>query len=208
MFDIDGTLVQSYDIDSECFTRAVREVVGLEVSADWSTYSHVTDAGILDEILDSNGVSNKKIIHNEIKSAFIQKIQTRINREPVQEVLGASSFLEFLKSMDGVVVSLATGGWYESAVLKLGSAGINYDGIPIASSNDSFIRTEIMKIATSRANMGNSCTCTYFGDGSWDKKASEQLGYNFVLVGGNKLEHKPNILNYETINEVVACIGL
>lgn len=208
MFDIDGTLVQSYDIDSECFISAVKEVVGVEISSDWSTYAHVTDAGILDEILDSNGVSNKQIIHNEVKSIFIQKIQKRISRKSVQEVLGASSFLEFLKSMDDVVVSLATGGWYESAVLKLGSAGINYDDIPIASSNDSFIRTEIMKIATSRANVGNSCSCTYFGDGSWDKKASEQLGYNFVLVGSNKLEHIPNILNFEPINEVVACIGL
>jgi hypothetical protein len=105
------------------------------------------------------------------------------------------------------VVSLATGGWYESAVLKLRSAGINFDGISIASSNDSSIRTEIMKIATSRTTKGNECQCTYFGDGIWDKRATEKLGYNFVLVG-NKLVHKPNINNFKSQNEVMACIGL
>lgn len=207
MFDIDGTLLQSYDVDSECFVSAVKEVAGIEISSDWSNYAHVTDAGILDEILESNEVPDRQIIYNEVKSVFIQKIQERINIKPVQEVIGASSFLKFLNTMDDVVVSLATGGWYESAILKLRSAGINIDGLPIASSNDSSIRTEIMKIATSRAIMGNSYSCTYFGDGSWDKKASEQLGYNFILVG-SKLKHKPSIINFKPINEIVAYIGL
>jgi phosphoglycolate phosphatase-like HAD superfamily hydrolase len=207
MFDIDGTLIQSYEFDSECFVSAVKEVVGIEICSDWSTYMHVTDAGILDEILDSHEVSDKQEIHNEVKNVFIKKTQERINIKPVQEVLGASSFLEFMKSMDNVVLSLATGGWYESAVLKLKSAGIDFCDIPIASSNDSFIRTEIMKISASKANIENSLSHTYFGDGSWDKKASEEIGYNFVLVG-NRLEHKPNITNFKSINRVMACIGL
>jgi phosphoglycolate phosphatase-like HAD superfamily hydrolase len=207
MFDIDGTLVKSYDFDAECFVSAVKEVSGIDVSSDWSTYMHVTNTGILDEILDSNRVSNKQVIHNEIKSVFIQKIQKRIDKNPVLEVPGASSFLELLKSMDNIIVSLATGGWYESAALKLKSAGINFSDIPIASSNDDFMRTEIMKISALRATMNSPCSCTYFGDGNWDKMACEQLGYNFVLVG-NKLEHKPNIIDFEPINEAVACIGL
>jgi len=207
MFDIDGTLVQSYDFDSECFVGAVKEVVGIEISSDWATYANVTDTGILNEILISNEVSDKHVIHKEVKRVFIQKIRERINLNPVQEVNGASEFIEFMKAMDDVIVSLATGGWYESAVLKLRSAGINFNNIPIASSNDSPIRTEIMKIAAFRAMKGIACPCTYIGDGSWDKNASEQLGYNFVLVG-SKLDHKPSIMNFESKNELVACIGL
>lgn len=49
MFDIDGTLIESDDFDSECFTEAVKEVTGFDIDTDWSRYEHVTDAGILNE---------------------------------------------------------------------------------------------------------------------------------------------------------------
>lgn len=207
MFDIDGTLIQSYDLDVECFVCAVKDVIGIDICTDWSTYRHVTDAGILYEILDYHKISEKQVIYNEIKNVFIKKTQESINTKPVQEVAGASSFLKLMKSMDDVVLSFATGGWYESAVLKLESAGIDFSDIPIASSNDSFVRTEIMKISASKANIENSFSRTYFGDGSWDKKASEELDYNFILVGCG-LKHKPNINNFESVDYVMSCIGL
>jgi len=56
-----------------------------------------------------------------------------IELHPINEVAGAREFLAALKSMPNVIVSIATGGWYESAVLKLASAEINIDSIPIAS---------------------------------------------------------------------------
>jgi len=49
MFDIDGTLVESYDVDSKLFVESVYEVTGLSIDANWGRYRNVTDSGILQE---------------------------------------------------------------------------------------------------------------------------------------------------------------
>jgi beta-phosphoglucomutase-like phosphatase (HAD superfamily) len=47
MFDIDGTLTLSNDLDDTAFLNALDEVFNIrEFSTDWATYPHVTDAGI------------------------------------------------------------------------------------------------------------------------------------------------------------------
>ncbi len=107
--------------------------------------------------------------------------------------------------MSNVIVSIATGGWYESAALKLRSAGIEINSIPIASSNDHISRVEIMKCAASKAIGQNVYPCTYFGDGSWDKKACAQLGFNFVLVG-NKIKHHQHIASFQPFDQALAWI--
>jgi phosphoglycolate phosphatase-like HAD superfamily hydrolase len=207
MFDIDGTLVESYDVDSQCFIDAVRQVVGVSINDNWSTYTHVTDNGILNEFLELRGVSDKQETINEIKRVFIEVIKKKIGKAPIREVAGASQFLKQLKSVDGLSLSIATGGWYESAIVKLESAGIDFSGIPIASSDDHFDRVEIMKVAAARASQNTAQSYTYFGDGSWDKQASERLGFNFVLVG-NKIVHNPSIVNFSSPDEAMACIEL
>ena len=206
MFDIDGTLLKSYDLDSRCFIDSIKFVTGVCVDTNWSKYRHVTDSGILEEIIDVNEIINKQETMKKVKSVFIEKLEQSIANEPIQEVPGAAEFLTLLNSMSDVVVSLATGGWYESAALKLSSVGIDFSSIPLASSTDNISRTEIMKTAVSRIPNGKDFPCTYFGDGSWDKEACEQMGFNFVLVG-NRLIHKPNITNFLSIDEAMACIG-
>jgi len=208
MFDIDGTLVQSYDFDARCFVEAIEEVMNLTIDSDWSQYKYVTDAGIVDEIIDLNSLGGKKDeISEKVKKCFVRKISEHLEQNPAQEVPGASSFLSRLHSMDNVALSIATGGWYESAILKLSSAGICAANIPIASSNDHFSRTEIMKIAESRSNTKGSAKHTYFGDAGWDKKACHLLGCNFVLVG-NKIDHHQRINDFLSVNEAMAFIGL
>lgn len=53
MFDIDGTLTQTFAIDAECYVRALTEVSGFEaISTDWASYQHTTNSGILSEIYE------------------------------------------------------------------------------------------------------------------------------------------------------------
>ena len=41
-----------------------------------------------------------------------------------------------------------------------------------------------MQLAAQRAMQGTAFSrATYFGDGPWDRRASEQLGYDFIAVG-------------------------
>ena len=207
MFDVDGTLIESYDFDSECFTEAVKEVTGLDIDTDWARYKHVTDTGILNEFFNENSIENTNEVTENIKCVFLAKIQSRIDEESINEISGASEFITKLKELDDVVISFATGGWLDSAVLKLESAGIDISGIPIASSNDHHSRIEIMKIAEQRAIKESRLSFTYFGDGSWDLKACKELGVNFVLVG-DKLEHNQSIKSFEQTSEAFAYIGL
>lgn len=206
MFDIDGTLVESYEMDSQCYIDAVKDVTGLSINSDWSKYQHVTDSGILNEILASEGYSNREEIKVKVKKCFLKKLETSLARDPVREILGAAAFLKLLQSMNNVVVSLATGGWRESATLKLESAKINFSSIPLASSSDHYSRIEIMKLAANRAAK-NRYPCTYFGDGVWDKEACSSLGYSFVLVG-RKFAHNPSINNFQSTKLALTCVGL
>ena len=206
MFDIDGTLVESCDIDSECFVNAVKDVTGLSINSDWSKYQHVTDSGILDEVLFSSEYSNREEIKNKIKQRFLENLEASIANQSVKEILGAATFLNLLQSMKDVTVFLATGSWQESAILKLESANIDFSSIPLASSNDHYSRIEIMKLAANSAAK-SQYPCTYFGDGVWDKEACSSLGYNFVLVG-SKFAHDPSVKNFQSTKSALACIGL
>jgi len=208
MFDIDGTLVKSDDFDEDCFIAAVSDVLGHDIDSNWNSYQHVSDTGILSEHLERKGItSGQEEIHKAVKKCFITKVQEYLSETPAVEVPGASKLIEEFKKLDSVSISIATGGWLETAILKLESAGLDVSGIPIASSNDHYSRTEIMKVAKEKANVSSIQPITYFGDAEWDKKASHELGYNFVLVG-NRIRHNNSVADLKNINQVMAVIGI
>ncbi|MCL6416841.1 HAD family hydrolase [Aestuariirhabdus sp. Z084] len=207
MFDVDGTLIESYDFDEECFVAAVSEVLGHKIDSNWDGYKHVSDAGILNEHLYRQGITeNLEQIHRSVKHRFIAKLNRYVSQNPVNEIAGASALIKYLKAHEAASLSIATGGWKESATLKLQSAGIDVSGIAIASSNDHYSRAEIMKAAIQRAHVDAKHSVTYFGDAAWDKKASSELGYNFVLVG-SRIEHAQSVYDLRNINQVMSLIG-
>lgn len=104
-------------------------------------------------------------------------------------------------------LAIATGGWELSAKLKLESSGIELSGISFASSSDHFNRTEIMKIAEKRCSCTHFTGKTYFGDAEWDKKASKELGYNFILVG-DAISNPKQIVDFNNSAKALALIGL
>jgi phosphoglycolate phosphatase-like HAD superfamily hydrolase len=208
MFDVDGTLLESSEFDSECYVAAVKQVLGLSISGDWSTYRHVSDSGVLDEVIERHGLEARaEEIHRDVKQAFLNQIRAYLHDNPAKPLAGAATFLELLRKLEGVAVSIATGGWLETAVMKLQSAGIDISDIPMASSNDHFLRTEIMKAAESRSGADTYLSKTYFGDGAWDKVASAELGYNFILVG-NELEHDQRIDDFTAVDRAMGFIGI
>ena len=208
MFDVDGTLVQSMDFDPALFAQAIEDVTGSTVDRKWTKYRNVTDSGILNEIISTLGCSDKMLeIEEKVKRNFVAKITDYLNHSPTKEVKGASLFLNRLSSMENTTVSIATGGWFETTKLKLKSAGLYSEKIYIASSSDHPSRTEIMKLSMdfSRSEVGTSCT--YFGDAIWDKMACEELGYNFVQVGGTKF-HDQWVADFTDYRQALLFIGL
>ena len=211
LFDIDGTLVDSDEFDAELYVRAVRGVFGIEIGDDWSTYRNVTDGGILDEIIDNTGLKTGRLrIHSEVKTVFAGLVSEYLaeNKGRLPEIDGAGAFLAELESLQEVSMALATGGWEETARMKLRAAGLDRHSIPLASGSDAFTRTEIMQIAENRALGGRTASRrTYFGDGIWDKQASEELGYDFIAIG-DKVQHHARYPDFREKAAILKELGL
>lgn len=203
IFDIDGTLTQSTGFDASCFRNAVLEHADVEFKNDWGEYTHVTDSGILNEIIESHNLTKfKNEITKKVKASFISNIENHLNVYSVVEVPGASKFLKLLSEIDNVSVAIATGGWGETAELKLKSAGIGFEKVPLCSANDAESRVDIMKYARLTAGNSHASSISYFGDASWDKKACAELGWNFILVG-NRTDHHHNIQDFTQYDEAL-----
>lgn len=208
MFDIDGTLVDTDSFEDECYFKAVKKVIPHSINPDCSAYANATDSGIIDEIISMNDLgSNRSAICENVKQFFIGYIQESLQENHAIEISGAASFVKYLKSRKDVTLAIATGGWEETAKMKLTTAGIDYSNIAFASGSDSKSRIGIMKMAEERCSINNFVSRTYFGDAIWDKKATSELNYNFILVG-NKIKHSKQINDYKSIDNVLSLIGL
>ena len=207
LFDIDGTLVDSDEFDSELYVAAVRKVLGIEIGDDWSAYRNVTDGGILDEIIDNAGLNADRLrIHSEVKAVFAGLVSEYLDEREgrLPEIEGAGTFLAELKSLPDVSMALATGGWEETARMKLRAAGLDRYSLPLASGSDALTRVEIMQIAENRALDGRDADRrTYFGDGVWDKRASEELGYDFIAIG-DKVQHNARYPDFRCKRTILA----
>lgn len=208
LFDIDGTLVESYDFDTECFQAAAKDLLGVTIGPDWSRYKHVTDSGILAEVIEDLGLQGDSgRITEEIKERFVNRIADYISCHDVFPISGAYEFLSQLVAHQNIAVAFATGGWRESARMKLDAAGLSFPAIPLASSSDHYSRIEIMRLAVRRAGNGHYESINYFGDGAWDQRASETLGYNFVSVG-DRISSSQSIRDYSEAELAFRYIGL
>jgi phosphoglycolate phosphatase-like HAD superfamily hydrolase len=184
VFDIDGTLLQSADVDDTLYKESVRQILGDVVfRPSLADYDLVTDSGILLQILEDNRIPGDSQCVTAIKSTFLNAFRSHFRQHGVfPEVPGAKALLEAIRSSKSCCAAIATGGWRETARLKLESAGFDIGDLPLASSDDSPDRTEIMRLALSK--LGNDFeSVTYYGDGPWDKEACGALGWQFVAVG-------------------------
>jgi phosphoglycolate phosphatase-like HAD superfamily hydrolase len=184
ILDIDGTLLNSNEIDDVLYLTAVRRVLGqAKVRESWSLYRNVTDAGILDEIITDNALTSSAAILDAVRDLFVESIRQHVERTgPFMEIPGAREFVGGLQASSSHRVAYATGGWSASASIKLESAGFPLQGIPLASSDDYPDRQAIMLHALKQLR-GEFQSVTYYGDGDWDEAASRNLGWKFVPVG-------------------------
>lgn len=184
IFDIDGTLLQSAAVDDALYREAVSAVLGpVQLRPSLHAYDYITDTGILSQIFEDNNIAQSPKPMEEIKLRFVELLKNHIESNgPFVEVPGATALLRGLSESTLHAVAIATGGWRESAELKLQSAGIDYTNIPLATANDHRERTAIMEIALSQL-AGDFKSVTYYGDGLWDRDACATLGWRFVSVG-------------------------
>ncbi len=184
IFDIDGTLVQSAAVDDALYKESVTSIFGpVKFRTALCDYDFVTDSGILGQVLQDNSIQSHQDHISEVKAHFVKALESHIRENgPFREIPGARKMLGSLGASKDHCVALATGGWLETALLKVRSANFDTTHMPIATSDDSSVRTEIMTLALSQLGSRFS-SITYYGDGPWDREACISLGWEFVAVG-------------------------
>ena len=184
IFDIDGTLLQSAAVDDRIYMRAIERVLGkVRIRESLHDYDHVSDSGILTQLLEDNGLHEQSGLYEKMKATFVAAISEHIETNgPFVEIPGARKHFMGLAGTSDCAVAIATGGWRESALLKLQSAGFDLQGIPLATSDDAKDRRDIMMVALEQLG-SNFQSITYYGDGPWDQEATAALGWQFVPVG-------------------------
>lgn len=142
-----------------------------------------------------------------VKNQFISLIRDYASQNQIKSIYGAVEFFNYLRQQYSVKVAIVTGGWLESAEIKLNAAGFDISGIPVSSSDKYHDRKEIIKDAAQRSGINKYYRKYYFGDGEWDALASTELGYNFIGIG-NRINSNQIFTSYLPISEVARYVGL
>ena len=184
IFDIDGTLLDSYGVDNSMYADAVRLTLGtVHIRDAWEKYPRVTDTGVLADICSDNAMVYDGLVSTAVMNVYLRSLRSHMEANgPYREIPGALQYLENLRRRPDVRVAYATGGWRIAAEHKLVSAGFPLGDIPLASADDHQDRAQIMLHALGKLE-GPFTSVTYFGDGLWDRAAAAQLGWEFVAVG-------------------------
>lgn len=183
VFDLDGTLVDSGGFDGRLYAEAVREVLGdIDIDMTWRRYRHVTDAGVLAEIMAELGLRDTAGVTARVRESFGAKIERYLaaGGECIA-IRGAAMALADLRAR-GHKVGIATGGFGHTARMKLERAGLETEGLVVTSSDDGFDRAEIMRLCLARLG-GDARGAVYVGDGPWDLEATRRAGWSFVGIG-------------------------
>ena len=183
IFDIDGTLVESFGFDDACYVSAVREVLGeVYIHDDWSKYKNVTDTGSLRQIMEENKIQEAGQVE-EVRTKFGELIRQHFqNGGKCRPKGGAIHLINKLLAAEDYAVGFATGGWEHTAKMKLRHAGFNLKNTVLTSSDDGDERVVIMKKCL--LQLGHCFQrVVYVGDAEWDMQATKNLGWHFIGIG-------------------------
>lgn len=184
VFDIDGTLTDTTEVDVECYEAAVLEEIGLVIPGDWPAFDDVTDSAILAVACERQGMPvPAPAVQSRMAERVGELLDHALRRDPerFRPIAGAREVFALLESA-GWSVAMATGAWRPSALVKLRGGSIPHDGVPLATSSDHHARAEIILHAV-QAVSHDQAPVVYVGDGVWDGRAAKSLGYSFIGVG-------------------------
>jgi len=187
IFDIDGTLVHSNKVDSQCFSDSYEAVFGRAFpSIDWREYPHVTDDTIFGTVFKNQFLRLPTALETQtFKEHFVASILTERDRQPdaFKEVPGARAMVEALRKDDRYRIGIATGGWKAPAQVKLDFVGIDYSEMPAGYADGNPTRPDIINTAINQAKAlyGAPTKIVYVGDAIWDLTTCQAM--KLPLIG-------------------------
>jgi phosphoglycolate phosphatase-like HAD superfamily hydrolase len=183
IFDIDGTICDTQDVEGRCYAMAIELVTGVSLATlDWSAYDEPTSSAIVRQLLAGDSAAKEK--EDRIKSEFCRLLQEEQPKFPGDfvAIAGAIEFLARLSAEKLCDVAIASGCFDITAKFKLECCGIALDRFPHATSSDTSRRGDIIPLAARRAGFDLS-SVVYFGDAPWDVRVSSALGIPMIGIG-------------------------
>jgi len=208
LFDIDGTLTETNEVDDKCFVRAFAASHQItDIETDWTKYNHVTDSGIASEIFNQRlGRSPNEEDFLTFKSRFVENLNEFAFKDKTlfAEVSNAKVMLEKLKLEKNWVIALATGCFYDSAKLKLEKAKIHIKDFPIGTADDAISREGILQTAIEKSlekyGLKKFEKIVSIGDGVWDVRTAKNLNLDFIGIASGK---RAEALREEGANHII-----
>lgn len=190
IFDLDGTLTDTSAVDARCYAAALRDAFDVrEVDTDWSRYGHVTDSGILREIFQERLERTPNADEESLFiKRFVEHLEGAFRADPGDflPIQGAPSLTARLSAHPTWRFVLATGGWRDSAQLKLRYAGM--EGLVphlYGTAHDGVERTAIVEGAITQAQArygGGAERLVLIGDAEWDVRTAAEMLLPFIGV--------------------------
>lgn len=188
IFDIDGTLLFSNKIDSQCFADSYEEVYGKKFpTIDWRKYPHVTDHVIFNTVIKEHfgrWASADEIL--SFQNHFVNKIEEKRVEVPHEfmEVPNAQNLVKKLLSDERFAVGVGTGGWLAPAKVKLKHVGIPHEEIHLSAADNQPTRVHIVNTSIEKAESahGKFERIVYVGDAIWDVETTREMNIPFIGI--------------------------
>ncbi|MEM6966252.1 MAG: HAD hydrolase-like protein [Bacteroidota bacterium] len=188
IFDIDGTLLYSNKIDSQCFADTYQQIYNkVFPTIDWAEYPHVSDDTIFKTVIKDHfkRVPDESEME-QFKNAFVHLIQTKrkIRPQDFREVKNSRKTVELLLADSCYEVGIATGGWRQPAMVKLQHIKVPTDTLHMSFADGNptreaiiqgvFEQTDALKLQFEKI--------VYVGDAPWDVRTTRNMNLPFVGV--------------------------
>ena len=219
IFDIDGTLLYSNKIDSQCFADTYEKVYGAPFpTIDWTKYPHVTDDTIFKTVIQEH--FNRESTFEEM-DAFRNEYVTLLQKKRIEnpnefkEVKNSRKTIELLLDDNCYEVGIATGGWRKPAMVKLNHIGIPTEHLHMSFADGNPTREDIINGVFTQTNHLNLQfeKIVYVGDASWDVRTTRNMDIPFIGVRRErdfevlkKLGAETIIPNYSNFEEFLTAI--
>ncbi len=195
IFDIDGTVCDTQDVEGRCYAQAFKEVFGVSLDTlDWAAFDEPTSSGIVRSVIGSSAeIESKEVV---FRDRFVDLLRAEKPKFPgdFSPIAGAVELISQLSADSAVTVAFATGGYDTEAEFKLECCGIDMQQFPHATSSDTPRRRDIIPLAAKRSGYELS-SAVYFGDAPWDVQACERLGIPMIGIGRRSEELRELGLN-------------
>jgi len=186
IFDIDGTLLHSNKIDSQCFAETYEVQFGKAFpTIDWTKYPHVTDHTIFGEVIKQHfgrAATIEDIQKQQTHFVNLLEEKRQSSPEAFMEVPGAIQAVRSLQEDSDYLVGIATGGWQAPAQVKLKHLNFPMDDCFDSYADNKVTREDILSesIEKARAVHADIERIVYVGDAIWDVKTTRNMGLNFI----------------------------